>query len=51
MVELAETANDEAVSGQREADAASAQRIANAASDLSTLARTIVILARESDDA
>ena len=51
MVELAETTNDEVVAGQRSADAASAQRIASTASALNTLAQSIVILAREDNDA
>ncbi|MCC6787765.1 MAG: hypothetical protein IT547_07985 [Hyphomonadaceae bacterium] len=51
MVELAESANDEVVSGQRSADAASAQRIADVAGDLHTLAQAIVILTCEDGNA
>jgi hypothetical protein len=51
MIKLAETANDEAVSGQRVADLASAQRIVDAAGSLHTLAQAVVILARGEDDA
>lgn len=51
MVELAESANDDVVSNQRSANSASAQRVANTAGDLQTLAQAIVILAREDGDA
>jgi hypothetical protein len=51
MVELAEAAHDEAVSGQRAAEFASAQRVAETASALYTLAQTAVLLSREDGDA
>lgn len=51
MVALAEKANDDAVSGQRVASPVSAQRIADIAGALHTLAQAVVVLAREDDDA
>jgi hypothetical protein len=51
MVELAESANDEAVSGQRLANTASAERIAETAGALHALAQAIVILGRGGSDA
>jgi hypothetical protein len=46
MVELAETANDEVVAQQRNADAAAVDNIAVAARDLATLANAASVLAR-----
>ncbi len=50
MVELAEAAHDEAVSGQRAAQSTSAQRIAETASALHTLAQAAVLLSGEDAD-